>query len=89
MLTTGDSIAIAAVCATVIAAILKLIPSRNSKGNNPGDDNAAKVAQDLKEHKKTVVYTNTCEAIHKGVDDKLDMINDGIGELRKIILGRK
>ncbi len=70
--------------------IIKLPTTRNSKQDNPGSD--SKEIDDVKKRvdrlTDVVMFKNTCDKIHKGVDDKFDIIHglmketrDGVKEL--------
>ena len=83
----GSGIAIAAVCGTVITGILKFIPSK--KGNGVEGKDLKRIEDNLGDLKKSIVFSNTCAATHKGVDDKLDTLNEGIKEIKQILIRRE
>jgi len=72
----GDGIAIAGVCAIIVTAIMRFVGRGNS-------------TNDIKELKRSVVYKDTCEAVHKGVSDRLDILGDDIKEIKELILRSK
>ncbi len=83
----GSGIAIAAVCGTVIATILKLIPSK--KGNDVRGSDLKRIEDNVGELKKNIVFANTCAATHKGVDDKLKTLIDDTKEIKQILMRRE
>ena len=93
---------IAGVFATIAGAavilqrigILKIPTTKKDKPDNPGND--SKQIDNVKERvdrlTDVVMFKNTCDAIHKGVDDRFSTIHDMMKETRdgvRKLLGEK